>query len=139
MVDQMTYCRGCISFLFHIFYHINTIPLVLNDIFKAQPENIFIAVNVLEKNAPNKARAYKQKRIYLDKIDWNNTASTLLFNKNSGCKRPVSSAIDGFFFNDIREIIPMDDCVPDQSFFFLPKNSLRGFGTGSIIIQVKTR
>ena len=135
----MTCSRGCISILFHIFYPINTIPLVLNDICKTQPENIFISANVPEKDVPNKARACKQKRIYLDKIDWDCRGSTLRFNENFGCKRTVSSVIDGFFFNVLREIIPMDDHVSDQSFFFLLMNSLRGFRTGSIIIQVKTR
>lgn len=60
-------------------------------------------------------------------IDWDCEIKTLYREKNLGCRRAVSSAIDWFFSSEKEGIILEDDCVPDTSFFSYAQYMLRKY------------
>ena len=104
--------------LFLIFNRPDTTALVFEQIRKLEPKYLFLAADGPRNDKPGEADLCKASRdIVLKGIDWECEVKTLLREKNAGCKKAVSGAINWFFEIVESGIILEDDCVPDQSFF----------------------
>lgn len=102
--------------LFLIFNRLDTTKKVFIEIKKARPTKIFIAADG-PRNKKEKKKTDAVRKYILDNIDWKCELKTLFRQKNLGCKKAVSSAIDWFFDNVDEGIILEDDCLPNQDFF----------------------
>lgn len=103
--------------LFIIFNRPDYAKKVFDAIKKAQPTKLFIAADGPRPNKPQDQELCNQTRAIVNLIDWECEVKTLFQNKNLGCGKGVSSAIDWFFDHVEQGIILEDDCVPHESFF----------------------
>jgi len=101
--------------LFIIFNRPKTTKAVFEQIAKYKPEKLFIAADGA-RTAKEKLKCRKAREI-TEKITWKCDVKRLYRDKNLGCKKSVSSAIDWFFENVSEGIILEDDCFPNDSFF----------------------
>src|SRR5262245_37089210 len=53
----------------------------------------------------------------LSQVDWPCEVKTLFRERNLGCRKRVSTAIDWFFEHEEEGIILEDDCLPSRCFF----------------------
>ena len=87
-----------------------------------KPYNIYIFCDGPNNDCKNEV--LKTREIIDLKVDWNCNLRKKYENKNLGCKKGVSNAIN-WFFNDVKEgIIIEDDCIPDSSFLFFAEEML---------------
>lgn len=104
--------------LFLIFNRLETTKAVFEQIRSSKPSYLYLAGdgartgNLKEQFVVNEIRTW-----VLENINWDCNVSTLFRDKNLGCAKAVSSAIDWFFQNEEMGIILEDDCLPDESFF----------------------
>lgn len=104
--------------LFLIFNRLTTTEKVFSAIRQSQPTRLYIASDGPRAQIPEEKEKVKAVRNYVfNHIDWGCQVSTLLREKNLGCKLAVSTAIDWFFEYESEGIILEDDCLPDASFF----------------------
>lgn len=103
--------------LFIIFNRPDTTQKVFESIRKARPENLFVAADGPRHNKKSENEKCNLTRQITEKIDWPCQVRRLYRDKNLGCKKAVSQAINWFFQNVGEGIILEDDCLPDQSFF----------------------
>ena len=104
--------------LFIIFNRPETTKNVFEAIRQIKPKKLFIAADGPRDNkAGEKDLCDETKKIVLGKIDWPCEVKTLFRDKNLGCGKAVSQAINWFFDNVEEGIILEDDCLPDQTFF----------------------
>ncbi|HAR62639.1 MAG: nucleotide-diphospho-sugar transferase [Candidatus Margulisiibacteriota bacterium] len=102
--------------LFIIFNRPDTTQVVFDEIKKVKPERLFIAADGPRADKEENEKCQMTRDI-IKQVNWDCDIHTLFREKNVGCKRAVSSAIDWFFENVEEGIILEDDCVPSQSFF----------------------
>ena len=104
--------------LFVVFNRLETVKQTLAAIRKAAPGRLFIAADGPRDSHPGEEKMCQAVRSYiLDNIDWKCEVKTRFQEKNLGCKKAVSSAVD-WFFSEVEEgIILEDDCLPCQDFF----------------------
>lgn len=87
-------------------------------ICEIKPSRLFIAADGPRINIETDLENCNLSReIVLRKIDWDCQVKFLFRDKNLGCGKAVSSAINWFFENVDNGIILEDDCLPDLSFF----------------------
>lgn len=103
--------------LFLIFNRPETTARVFAEIKKAVPKKLFIAADGPRASKPGEAERCQAARDIIKQIDWDCEIKTLFREKNLGCKKAVSSALNWFFENVEEGIILEDDCLPHQSFF----------------------
>ena len=103
--------------LFLIFNRPDTTKRVFKEIRRVKPTELYIAADGPREAKPDETELCNETRAIVKEIDWDCEIHTLFRDKNLGCKKAVSSAIDWFFDNVDAGIILEDDCVPDQSFF----------------------
>lgn len=115
MKSPTTQCDTPILFI--IFNRPDYANKVFDAIKKAQPTKLFIAADGPRPHKPQDQELCKQTRAIVNLIDWECEIKTLFQNKNLGCGKGVSSAIDWFFDHVEQGIILEDDCVPHESFF----------------------
>ncbi|CAL65531.1 hypothetical protein [Christiangramia forsetii] len=104
--------------LFIVFNRPDVTVRVFKEIKKQKPKFLFIAADgprVGFEDDIDKCR--KVREIVLNSVDWDCEIKTLFRNKNLGCGKAVSGAIDWFFENVEMGIILEDDCLPNHSFF----------------------
>lgn len=84
----------------------------------AQPEVLYIACDAAraEKGHDEQKKVQEVKKI-INKIDWPCKVQYKIAEKNLGCGKSVSQAIDWAFENEDRLTILEDDCVPHIDFF----------------------
>jgi len=101
--------------LFLIFKRPELTELVFREIRKAQPSSLFVAAD----GPRNEAEMIlcERARSIIKQIDWDCDVKTLFRDKNLGCKKAVSEAINWLFEHAEEGIILEDDTVPSQSFF----------------------
>lgn len=88
------------------------------DVLKRQrPTRLYIGTDGPRESIPNETATCDATRDIVTNIDWDCDVHTLFRDKNLGCKRAISSAIDWFFESEESGIIIEDDCVADDSFF----------------------
>lgn len=90
---------------------------VFESIRQAQPKRLYIAVDGPRPERPGEAELCEACRRIADDIDWACEVFTLFREKNRGCRRGVSEAINWFFEHESEGIILEDDCVPHPDFY----------------------
>lgn len=90
---------------------------VFEEIRKARPPKLFVAADGPRAGRADDPVICAQVREIVHEVDWPCELVTLFRDKNMGCKRAVSGAIDWFFEHVEQGIILEDDCVPIESFF----------------------
>jgi len=82
-----------------------------------QPRHLFIAGDGPRPQVSADGARCQQVRDIVGNVDWKCSVQYLLREKNLGCGKAVSSAIDWFFEHVSRGIILEDDCYPSFDFF----------------------
>lgn len=103
--------------LFLVFNRPDTTREVLSRIAAAKPPRLYIAADGPRKDSPGEEQRCCETREIATKINWPCEVKTLFRDKNLGCGRAVSEAIDWFFEHEDEGIILEDDTVPELSFF----------------------
>jgi len=103
--------------LFIVFNRPNVTKQVFNEIKKVEPSKLYIAADGPRKNIKGEPKKCEETRAIVEEIDWDCEVNTLFRDKNLGCKKAVSGAIDWLFENEEQGIILEDDCLPDKTFF----------------------
>jgi len=104
--------------LFLIFNRPEITQKVFAKIREQKPKYLYIAADGARKNKEaEKEKCELTRKLVLDSIDWDCEVETLFRDKNLGCGRAVSQAINWFFENVEQGIILEDDCLPNHSFF----------------------
>lgn len=119
-MDLKMFNTTTLSLIFNRHY---TARQVIYEICKKRPAQFFVATDVPPKDRSIDYELYGETRINFQQIDWDCRLLTYFLDEYPGFKHSLSSAINGFFLNLVRVIIPRDDCVTKQSFFFLTKDS----------------
>ena len=102
----------------------------------AQPKQLFITCDgPRDGNNDDIEKVTKVKKI-ITKIDWPCETMTLFREKNLGCEKAVSSAIDWFFKHVEQGIILEDDCLPSPSFFSYCEELLKYYDNDERIMHI---
>ena len=104
--------------LFVVFNRIKTVEKTFAAIRSAAPARLFIAADGPRENVPGESEKCEEVRNFILKnIDWDCEVKTRFLEKNLGCRKAVSSAVD-WFFSEVEEgVILEDDCLPGADFF----------------------
>jgi len=113
--------------LFLIFNRPDTTKQVFEAIRKAKPPRLYVAADGPRADKAGEAEKVEQVRQIATRVDWDCEVKTLFRDKNLGCGKGVSSAIDWFFENEEEGIILEDDCLPSQSFFWFCEELLERY------------
>ncbi|MCX5823695.1 MAG: glycosyltransferase family 2 protein [Deltaproteobacteria bacterium] len=109
--------HSCPPILFLIFNRPNLAQQVFASIREAKPTLLFVAADGPRDDRPGEAEKCEQARRIIEAVDWDCEVLTLFREKNLGCGRGPSSAIDWFFEHVEAGVILEDDCVPHPDFF----------------------
>jgi hypothetical protein len=91
--------------------------LALEAIRQAKPSRLYIASDGPRKDHVSDHENVSAVRSMISSISWQYPIRTFYRDKNAGCKRAVSEAIDWFFQYEEFGIILEDDIMPNQTFF----------------------
>ena len=94
---------------------------------KAKQPRFYVAADGPRVDKPGEAEKVEQVRRIATQVDWDCEVKTLFRDKNLGCGKAVSSAIDWFFENEEEGIILEGDCLPSQSFFWFCEELLERY------------
>ena len=123
--------------LFLVFNRFDTTKKVFEEIKRVKPKKLFISSDGPRKDKRKEKEVVEIIRKYLlDEIDWNCEVKTLFRNKNLGCKKAVSFAIDWFFKNVEEGIILEDDTIPNQDFFIFCEKLLEKYKEDERIMHI---
>lgn len=122
--------------LFLIFNRSKTTQQVFDSIRAAQPQQIFIAADGPRYPLKDEYVLCEQARSIVRQIDWSCEIKTLFRDKNLGCGRSVSSAIDWFFEHVEEGIILEDDCLPGNGFFEFCSGALEKYRHDESIMMI---
>jgi hypothetical protein len=126
-----------IPVLFLVFNRPNSTQEVFNEIKKYMPSKLFIAIDgPRESIIEDKEAIEKVKKIIFDDISWDCELHTLIREKNLGCGRAVSLAINWFFENVEEGIILEDDCLPRIEFFLFCSEMLAKYRNNKNITHI---
>ena len=103
--------------LFIIFNRPDVTKRIFEAIRIAMPKRLYIAGDGARASKAGEAKLVMETRKIAEQIDWECEVKTLFQEKNLGCGKGVSTAINWFFENEEMGIILEDDCLPNQSFF----------------------
>jgi len=92
------------SVLFVIFNRPDTTALVMEAIRAVRPERLYVAADGPRERNGDAARCEEARRIATE-VDWPCELNTLFRNRNLGCGRAVSGALDWFFEHEEEGII----------------------------------
>lgn len=122
--------------LFLIFNRPDTTKRVFAEIRKAKPQRLFIVADGPRIDKVGEEGKCREVRMITEKIDWKCDVKRLYRDKNLGCRKAVSSAIDWFFENVEEGIILEDDCLPNPSFFRFCEEMLRRYRKNNKVMHV---
>jgi hypothetical protein len=114
--DKISY-KAKSAVLFIVFNRPDSTHKVFDQIRKARPSRLYVAADGPRFDQEGEEQLCKKTRSIVDKLDWDCEIHTLFRDKNLGCKKAVSSAINWFFNHEEEGIILEDDCLPSDSFF----------------------
>jgi hypothetical protein len=103
--------------LFVVFNRPDVTSQVFDAIRLARPPRLYIAADGPRKDRVGEAERCRAVQEIVSKVDWSCEVKKLIREKNLGCKKAVSSAIDWFFSQEPEGIILEDDCLPHPDFF----------------------
>lgn len=90
---------------------------VFDAIRAARPPRLYVAADGAREGRAGEAERCAEVRRIATAVDWPCEVRTLLRERNLGCKRAVSGAIDWFFEQEPEGIVLEDDVLPLPSFF----------------------
>ena len=122
--------------LFLIFNRPDTTQRVFDAIRQAKPARLFVAADGPREDRHGEAEKCTQARSIIGNIDWDCEVVTRFREKNLGCRKAVSSAIDWFFENVEEGIILEDDCLPSRSFFMYCDELLAHYRDDTKVMQI---
>jgi len=122
--------------LFLVFNRPDTTLRVFQAIRKVRPTRLFIAADGPRQNVLNERETCDQVREIATSIDWDCEVQTLFRDKNLGCRKAVSGAIDWFFDHVSEGIIIEDDCLPAESFFRYCQELLKMYADNKRIMLI---
>jgi len=122
--------------LFLIFNRPATTQRVFDAIRQAKPSRLFVAADGPRDDIPNEVEKCEQTRRIIDTVDWGCEVTCYFREKNLGCRKAVSSAIDWFFLHVDEGIILEDDCLPSQTFFRYCQELLEYYRNDMRIMQI---
>jgi len=122
--------------LFLVFNRPETTRRVFDAIKLAKPARLFVAADGPRTEIPSDLEKCERTRNILAEVDWDCQVLTLFREKNLGCRKAVSSAIDWFFENVEEGIVLEDDCLPSSSFFEYCQNLLEFYRHDKRVMQV---
>ena len=110
--------------------------IVFDQIRKATPPRLYLAVDGPKKGNLDEADKVQKVREIVEAVDWQCQVKTLFRSENLGCKHAVSGAITWFFQQEEHGIILEDDCLPDLSFFWYCEELLNKYKDDSRIFHI---
>ena len=114
--------------LFLVFNRLNMTKKVLEKIKEVKPDRFYIAADGPRDSRPDDNQKVNEVREYvMETIDWDCNVQTLFREKNLGCGKAVSGAINWFFKHETEGIILEDDCIPDVTFFSFCQELLKKY------------
>lgn len=114
----------------------DTTQRVFAEIRNAKPPRLYVAGDGPRTGNSSDISLCGQTRAIIDQVDWECQVFTLFREKNLGCKKAVSSAIDWFFGQEEMGIILEDDCLPDPTFFTYCEVLLNRYATDKRIVHI---
>ncbi|MEI6947303.1 hypothetical protein V9K67_08920 [Paraflavisolibacter sp. H34] len=109
---------------------------VFEEVRKARPGKLYIAVDGPRKGREEDVRNIGQTIKIFDAVDWPCEVVKLIREENLGCKLAVSSAITWFFQHEEQGIILEDDCLPSPSFFDYCDHLLEKFKHNDSVMHI---
>lgn len=122
--------------LFLVFNRPSVTRQVFEAIRRAQPPRLYIAADGPRVDHPEDAWGCAETRKIATQVDWPCELETLFRDKNLGCHRAVSGALDWFFATEEMGIILEDDCLPNYSFFWFCQELLERFKNDRRIMAI---
>lgn len=122
--------------LFLIFNRPEETEKVFEVIRQVAPRYLYISADGPRANKQGEEELCKRARDIVRNVTWPCNVKTLFRDKNSGCKKTVSEAINWFFSEEEQGIILEDDCLPDLTFFPYCKHLLEKYKNDSSIISI---
>jgi len=122
--------------LFCIFNRPNVTKKTFAMIAKMKPKFLYIAADGPRQEVMGENKLCLETRNITEKITWKCKVYRLNREKNLGCGRAMSGAIDWFFNNVDKGIILEDDCLPNPSFFKFAEEMLNRYESDSTIMHI---
>lgn len=101
--------------IFNRSWHLQKVMTALE---KIRPRRLFVAADGPRRERPGEEQlCCEARKAVTDHVSWPCEVQTRFQDKNQGCGRHVTGAVDWFFENVSEGIILEDDCVPSPDFF----------------------
>lgn len=121
--------------LFLIFNRPDAAKEVFEMIKKIKPKKLFLASDG-QRSDIEAETVISIRKMVEGSIDWECELKVLYREKNLGCKKAVSEAVDWFFDQVEEGIILEDDCLPNQSFFWFCQDLLEKYRNDNRIMHI---
>ncbi len=123
--------------LFVVFNRIDTVKRTFEAIRRAAPSQLFVAADGPRDFVPQEQEKCQAVRDYIqNNIDWDCEVKTRFLEKNLGCRKAVSSAVD-WFFSEVEEgIILEDDCLAGEDFFRYAAEALAFYRNDTRVMHI---
>ena len=125
-----------IPILFLIFNRPETTEKIFAAIRRMQPQKLFIAADGPRSGRDDDFRNCAAARLLTQKIDWPCEVQYRFLEKNYGCRRAVSGAVDWFFSHVEQGIILEDDCLPAPDFFYFCAAALKKYSDDKRVMHI---
>lgn len=122
--------------LFLLFNRPETTRKVFERIRLLRPRQLFIAADGPRSGSDSDFRNCASARLITQNIDWQCDVKYRFLEKNYGCRRAVSGAIDWFFSQVSEGIILEDDCFPSADFFHFCSAALKKYRNNEKIMHI---
>ena len=122
--------------LFLIFNRPEETERVFQVIREIAPKYLYISADGPRAGKQGEEELCQRVRDIVRNVDWPCNVKTIFREKNSGCKKAVSDAINWFFAQEEQGIILEDDCLPDPSFFPYCEQLLEKYKNDESIISI---
>lgn len=118
MENKITSYKTKSPILLLTFNRLETTKKVFAAIREVKPTKLYFASDGPRESRANEIEEVKKVRNFLlNSVDWDCEIKTLFQDKNLGCGKAVSTALNWFFESEEMGIILEDDCLPSISFF----------------------
>lgn len=109
---------------------------VFEKIANCQPKKLYIAIDGPRNHISSDTEKVRRVRKIFEKISWDCETNFLVREKNLGCKKSVSEAIEWFFEMEESGIILEDDCLPNSDFFKYCEELLKRYKNNESIFMI---